>query len=74
MRVKAGERPEAELFRRVKAGERPDDPEDCPEVVLSIMYRCWDGNPAQRMKAREALALLQELEDMLSRKSADRRI
>jgi hypothetical protein len=38
------------------------------------MHRCWDGNPAQRMKAREALALLQELEGILSRKSTNRSI
>ncbi|XP_065018999.1 serine/threonine-protein kinase STY46-like [Musa acuminata AAA Group] len=39
-------------------GLRPEIPKDCPQVLRSLMQRCWNNNPAKRPQFAEIIAIL----------------
>ncbi|XP_065023195.1 uncharacterized protein LOC135649028 [Musa acuminata AAA Group] len=39
-------------------GLRPVIPEDCPQVLRSLMHRCWNSNPAKRPRFAEIVSIL----------------
>lgn len=39
-------------------GLRPVIPEDCPQVLRSLMHRCWNSNPAKRPQFAEIISIL----------------
>ncbi|KAF9596673.1 hypothetical protein IFM89_012872 [Coptis chinensis] len=39
-------------------GLRPDIPKDCPQILRSVMTKCWNSCPSKRPQFSEILALL----------------
>ncbi|MQM09403.1 hypothetical protein Taro_042272 [Colocasia esculenta] len=39
-------------------GLRPDIPKDCPQVLRSLMLKCWNNHPSKRPPFSEILAVL----------------
>ncbi|XP_010257063.1 PREDICTED: probable serine/threonine-protein kinase DDB_G0272254 [Nelumbo nucifera] len=40
------------------SGLRPDVPKDCPQVLRSLMMKCWNNSPSKRPQFSEIVALL----------------
>lgn len=40
-------------------GLRPDIPKDCPQILRSLMVKCWNNCPSKRPPFSEILRLLQ---------------
>ncbi|TYI74461.1 hypothetical protein E1A91_D07G201100v1 [Gossypium mustelinum] len=39
-------------------GLRPDIPKDCPQILKSLMTKCWNGCPSKRLQFSEILSVL----------------
>ncbi|XVF18165.1 hypothetical protein REPUB_Repub10bG0188900 [Reevesia pubescens] len=39
-------------------GQRPDIPKDCPQILKSLMTKCWNNFPSKRPQFSEILSLL----------------
>ncbi|XP_022739415.1 G protein-coupled receptor kinase 1-like [Durio zibethinus] len=39
-------------------GLRPDIPKDCPQILKSLMTKCWNSCPSKRLQFSEILSLL----------------
>ncbi|XP_042415817.1 serine/threonine/tyrosine-protein kinase HT1-like isoform X2 [Zingiber officinale] len=39
-------------------GLRPEVPEECPQVLRSLMHRCWNDSPAKRPQFAEIISIL----------------
>ncbi|XP_074586174.1 uncharacterized protein LOC141841878 [Curcuma longa] len=39
-------------------GLRPEVPEECPQVLRSLMHSCWNDNPAKRPQFAEIISIL----------------
>ncbi|KAJ8024535.1 Fibroblast growth factor receptor 1 [Holothuria leucospilota] len=52
-----------EVIVRVKAGYRLEKPEDCPDEVYDIMWKCWQYEPSQRPTFK---SIKQSLEKLLN--------
>ncbi|KAG8633865.1 probable LRR receptor-like serine/threonine-protein kinase At1g12460 [Manihot esculenta] len=39
-------------------GLRPDIPKDCPQILKSLMTKCWDNSPSKRPQFSEILSIL----------------
>ena len=41
-------------------GLRPEIPRDCPQVLRSLMMKCWNNCPSKRPQFSEIIAVLQK--------------
>ena len=39
----------------------PHAPEECPQEIVDLMYRCWDSEPTARPRAAEAAQLIKSV-------------
>lgn len=39
-------------------GLRPDIPDSCPQILRSLMIKCWNNNPSKRPQFSEILSTL----------------
>lgn len=39
-------------------GLRPDIPKDCPQILKSLMTKCWNSCPSKRPQFSDILSLL----------------
>ncbi|KAL0434759.1 UNVERIFIED_CONTAM: Serine/threonine-protein kinase STY8 [Sesamum radiatum] len=42
-------------------GLRPDIPESCPQILRSLMIKCWNNSPSKRPQFSEILSMLSRL-------------
>lgn len=38
----------SEVKRRIEDGERPELPSSCPKCLITLIQKCWNGDPAKR--------------------------
>ncbi|KAL6203465.1 hypothetical protein ACLB2K_027165 [Fragaria x ananassa] len=49
-------------------GLRPEIPKDCPQMLRSLMTKCWNNSPSKRPQFSEILSLLLRTNNNVSRK------
>jgi len=49
------DRPNEEVLKCVKNDLRLNKPDNCPDTVLEVMEKCWEGNPLARPTFQELL-------------------
>lgn len=55
----------AEVMRAVGTGHRLNKPDGCPEIIYSVLLRCWSDQPEHRPDFMELLATLGAAADKL---------
>ncbi|XP_050225328.1 uncharacterized protein LOC126674846 [Mercurialis annua] len=48
-------------------GLRPDIPKDCPQILKSLMTKCWNNSPSKRPQISEILSILLRLNSNTTR-------
>jgi serine/threonine protein kinase len=47
-----------QLLQAVQTGHRPQLPDPCPELVNTLMHRCWAAEPGDRISAEEMVQFM----------------